>query len=160
MSRTVEALQLDVLKLQKELHQTKKTLEATCLENARLMAEAQNDREQLQYALVLTGRTASVSGACSSVQEAGDPMFSPSPPSVPFVFWRQDTQAFTTGPKLVYNNNATEMTYRDIGTRVTGTSHMMFECEEHTVRPAMSSNVNQHLTGRHSEGVGWDATGM
>lgn len=59
----------------------------------------------------------------------------------------------TTGPKAAYSNNATDMTYRDIGTRLTGRSHMMLECKEHTVRPATSSNVNQHLTGRHPKGV-------
>jgi hypothetical protein len=51
------------------------------------------------------------------------------------------------------------MTYPDVGTRLTGLSHMMLKCMERTVCPAMSSNVNQHLMGCRYEDVGRDATG-
>lgn len=34
----------------------------------------------------------------------------------------------------------------------------MLKCREHTVYPAMSSNVNQHLMGCRSEGIGRDET--
>lgn len=126
------------------------------------MAEAQKDREQLQHSLVLASRTASVSGSCSLVQEAGDSwrfdVFS-EPPKRAIHFLETGHPTLTTGPRLIYSNNATDMTYRDAGTRPTGTSHMMFEWEEHTLRPAMNNNMNQHLTGRHSEGAGRDATG-
>jgi hypothetical protein len=51
------------------------------------------------------------------------------------------------------------MTYPDVGTRLTGLSHMMLKCMEPTVWPAMSSNMNQHLMGCRYKDVGRDATG-
>ena len=60
----------------------------------------------------------------------------------------------------MYSNSAsTGMTYPDVGTRLTGLSHMMLKCMERTVCSDMSSNVNQHLMGCRYEDVGRDATG-
>lgn len=50
----ITALRLEVSNLKEQLCETRETLEATRLENARLTAEAQDHREHLQQALVFT----------------------------------------------------------------------------------------------------------
>lgn len=98
MSRIVEALKLKVSGLQKELDQTKKTLKAVRLENTRLAAEAQNDRECLQNVRVSTSWPPSICSYCAPFQEAGQSMFSSNPPTAPLNFRGQGTQAYD-GPQ-------------------------------------------------------------
>ncbi|KAM0714578.1 hypothetical protein Q7P37_009874 [Cladosporium fusiforme] len=52
--KTITALRQEVSNLKEQLCETRKTLEATLLENARLTAGAQEHREHLQQALVFT----------------------------------------------------------------------------------------------------------
>jgi hypothetical protein len=90
----VTTLLLKVSNLQKELDLTKKTLQATRLENARLKAEPQESCEQFQHALVVNSRATSEGNHCTPVEQAGDPMFSPSTATVLFYGLERGIQAY------------------------------------------------------------------
>lgn len=94
MTRIITALRLEVSNLKEELCKTTEALEATRLENARLTAEAQNDREQFQHALVVNSRTASEGKHCTPVKQDGDPMFSPSTANESFRCLERGIQAY------------------------------------------------------------------
>lgn len=90
----VTTLLLKVSNLQKELDLTKKTLQATRLENARLKAEPQESCEQFQHALVVNSRTTSEGNHCTRVEQAGDPMLSPGTATMPFYCLERGIQAY------------------------------------------------------------------
>jgi hypothetical protein len=72
---------------------------------------------------------------------------------------RNRASRLTTGSKLVCNNRTfTDTIHPDVGKRLIRLPHMMLKCREHTVCPAMSSNMNQHLMDCRSGDVGLDET--
>jgi hypothetical protein len=94
MTRSITALRLEVSKLQEELCLTRAALEATRLENARLMAEAERNCERFQHAQASTSRTDSVSRYCAPGRQAGDPTLSPSTATESFYCSEQGIQAY------------------------------------------------------------------